>query len=219
MNGESCPAHFLTNPGRSADCGIAADRTRHLPTVMPDPLLSVRAGSTNRAVTTPRCERPLSEWQCQLESETLKSIPKQPAAWRHRVQRREGGMHRLVNVVHFPHPGGEHNPGNRPVMPWNAGRHHRTFLLTSGVWRDTTDGPDRSGEVTIWGEWEPPSDVVHRWAKQPHLPTLLQEPCRTPLPAGKNLQNTDPCSSAIGSDTRIASNLTSSTGNRVACRT
>jgi hypothetical protein len=97
----------------------------------------------------------------------------------------------LVNVVQFPHPGREHNPGPSAVMPWNNGLHRRKFLISDGQW---IGGPNNSGSgpVTFWGEWEPPSRVVQRWRSDGGLPTFLHEPLLTALPDKTELQNTDP---------------------------
>ena len=73
------------------------------------------------------------------------------------------GSRDAVYVVQFPHPGREHNPKDAPVMPWNAGSHARKFMRSPGRLVDR-DGVAHDGSAVFWGEWEPPSRVVDRWA-------------------------------------------------------
>ena len=95
--------------------------------------------------------------------------------------------------VQFPHPGGEHNPPT-PDMPWNVADHRRKFLLTAGRYLDANDDLG-SGELAVWGEWEPPSRVVQRWPADGHLSRALHRPYWI-QPAGSRSwqfrQNTDP---------------------------
>lgn len=100
-------------------------------------------------------------------------------------------MSRQVNVVHFPHPGAEHKPGTGDRMAWNDGRHARKFLLSDASWIDGDDSR-RDGQVTFWGEWEPPSRILSHWEKAADEPTALHAPLLTDLPDGRELQNTDP---------------------------
>jgi hypothetical protein len=54
------------------------------------------------------------------------------------------------------------------------------------------DGETRAGDITFWGEWEPPSTVVARWPREPDLPTFLHKPFLASMPDQPELQNTDP---------------------------
>lgn len=92
--------------------------------------------------------------------------------------------------VQFPHPGGEHTPvGDH--MAWNVGAHRRKFLSTPGRYV-AADGHDAFGELTLWGEWEPPSRVVRRWPTNGRLPRVLHRPYWVrPRDTGFR-QNTDP---------------------------
>ncbi|MCC2275482.1 hypothetical protein LKL35_08605 [Streptomyces sp. ET3-23] len=100
-------------------------------------------------------------------------------------------MSHLVNVVQFPHPGGEHDPGDAEVMPWNSADHRRKFLQRPGRWSDP-QGTVREGKVTFWGEWEAPSRIVGRWPAQGDLPRFLHEPLLSEMPSSGYAQNTDP---------------------------
>jgi hypothetical protein len=93
-------------------------------------------------------------------------------------------------VVQFPHPGGEHSPAIDD-MPWNVDAHRRKFLLTPGSYLDS-DGRLESGEVTLWGEWEPPSPIIRRWPPDGRQPRALHRPYWTRSAAGGFRQNTDP---------------------------
>jgi hypothetical protein len=98
-----------------------------------------------------------------------------------------------VALVRFPHPGPEHNPGDRTFMEWNRGNHARKFLLAAGSWVEPT-GETRVGDVTFWGEWEADSQIVARRSQPavPDGPRWLHRalwPYRNPV--GFH-QNTDP---------------------------
>jgi hypothetical protein len=96
-----------------------------------------------------------------------------------------------ASIVQFPHPGGEHVPRDN-LMAWNTAPHRRKFLKNPGsIVRD--DGTVVfQGPLTLWGEWEPPSTIKHRWEPEPGLPTVLHEPrWEDPGPPGRR-QNTDP---------------------------
>lgn len=94
-----------------------------------------------------------------------------------------------VYIVQFPHPGGEHRPRGS-VMPWNLGPHARKFMLTEGTYGDD-DSTEGHGSIVFWGEWEGPSRVLRRWAKEGPLPRVLHEPFFDTPPSGDR-QNTDP---------------------------
>lgn len=95
-------------------------------------------------------------------------------------------------VVQFPHPGVEHVPPGE-MMPWNTGQgHKRKYLVSQGMTVDVSGATTKEGEVLFWGEWEPPSQVLHRWNRAAELPTVVHAPFWTsPGPSGGR-QNTDP---------------------------
>jgi hypothetical protein len=92
--------------------------------------------------------------------------------------------------VQFPHPGREHAPKSAE-MGWNVGVHARKFMRATGTYLDGTTA--RTGSFTMWGEWEPPSEIVHRFdSPAAGFPRLVHRPIlRKPDDAGWR-QNTDP---------------------------
>jgi hypothetical protein len=94
-------------------------------------------------------------------------------------------------IIQFPHPGGEHVPKG-DEMGWNTGRHQRKFLLSSGRIVDSAGVAQYEGPLTFWGEWEPPSTIMQRWARESRLPTVLHKPYWVDRPAVLHQQNTDP---------------------------
>lgn len=92
--------------------------------------------------------------------------------------------------VQFPHPGGEHVPVGDD-MAWNVADHRRKFLLARGRYLDA-DGQLHRGQVTMWGEWEPPSRVVRRWPADGRLPRALHRPYWFAPGRTGPRQNTDP---------------------------
>lgn len=116
--------------------------------------------------------------------------------------------------VQFPHPGGEH----RTVldeMPWNRGSHRRKFMRSAGRYINRA-GEVRAGDLTFWGEWEPPSLIESRWPRDGQLPRALHIPYwRRPADDGPR-QNTDPwvwgdqmlysnCKQTVGPEQRATS--------------
>ena len=99
-----------------------------------------------------------------------------------------------VFVVQFPHPGPEHNPGHIPRLPWrmawNTDGHGRKFMRSPGRYVDKSDVLS-AAELTFWGEWEPPSDIVEAWSASGSLPRLLHVPVWERI-APPDRQNTDP---------------------------
>ncbi|MHB8449243.1 MAG: hypothetical protein ACYDAQ_02065 [Mycobacteriales bacterium] len=93
-------------------------------------------------------------------------------------------------AIQFPHPGPEHRPTGE-VTAWNRGMHRRKFLRSHGQYVDG-DGQLQSGNFAFWGEWEPDSRVVERWAPSGRLPQFLHEPFLDPPIDGSWRQNTDP---------------------------
>ena len=114
----------------------------------------------------------------------------------------------MLSVVQFTHPGPEHghdrnNPG---IKSWNTGPHKRKFLLSKGTYVDKYDSVS-SGQITFWGEWEPPSTVqaltqpqknplYPKWLHRPYLPSKIPSPINQSTSCGGchggSYQNTDP---------------------------
>lgn len=95
-------------------------------------------------------------------------------------------------IVHFPHPGGEHDAKRKqPVFPWNTGRHHRKYLRSPGVYIGS-DGERVMDDLVFWGEWEAASRVAASWPSEGKLPTYLHEPFWTVPETDDFRQNTDP---------------------------
>lgn len=92
--------------------------------------------------------------------------------------------------VQFPHPGGEHVPAGDD-MAWNVAAHRRKFLLARGRYVDA-HGQLHRGQLTMWGEWEPPSRVMHRWPADGRLPRVLHRPYWFDPGHTGPRQNTDP---------------------------
>ena len=97
-------------------------------------------------------------------------------------------------VVQFPHPGPEHNPRPlRPLpwrMPWNTSDHRRKFMRSPGRYVDRNNICSAE-ELTLWGEWEPPSDIVEEWPASNSLPRFLHVPVWE-RSAPPTRQNSDP---------------------------
>ena len=95
-------------------------------------------------------------------------------------------------VVHFPHPGREHNPGRSSRQPWNtSSEHRRKFLRNPGSYV-ADDGTLAEAELAFWGEWEAPSYPIDGWAPSGDLPCFLQEPVWERPRFNGPRQNTDP---------------------------
>lgn len=109
--------------------------------------------------------------------------------------------------VQFPHPGGEHVPAG-DEMAWNLGAHRRKFLLARGRYLGA-DGQPYRGQVTMWGEWEPPSRVVRRWPADGRLPRVLHRPYWSDPGRTGPRQNTDPW---VWGPTMVYSNCKQITG-------
>ena len=92
--------------------------------------------------------------------------------------------------VQFPHPARKHVPPGEE-MPWNAGKHRRKFLIAPGRHCDH-DARVGEGDLVFWGEWEPPSRVVRRWAADNRLPRALHRPYWIRPNNREFRQNTDP---------------------------
>jgi hypothetical protein len=116
----------------------------------------------------------------------------------HALKLRRGGSggsmtDEKVAVVQFPHPGGEHDPGEADVMEWNDAGHRRKFMRAAGRYVDDS-GVLRTGTVTFWGEWEAQSRVVRRYPRSgAGMPRFLHEPfLQRPGDLRALRQNTDP---------------------------
>lgn len=95
-------------------------------------------------------------------------------------------------IVQLNHPEPEHRPpGDLPHQEWNIAKHRRKFLLSRGRWLSESNGTPLEGELTFWGEWEPPSCVIMRWVRDHSLPRFLHRPFWDRPPRGQR-QNTDP---------------------------
>ena len=104
--------------------------------------------------------------------------------------------------VQFPHPGGEHSPDHGDRKEWNPTRtargrdnpHGRKFLEIGGAWLESLDSEEANeGKLWAWGEWEPESRVLRRFAPSSDgLPRYLWEPTWLPKKDYKGLHNTDP---------------------------
>jgi hypothetical protein len=104
-----------------------------------------------------------------------------------------------VRVVQFPHPGKEHSAGASGVRRWPSGNepHRRTFLQNPALYRTTIDGPDQSGDVAFWGEWEGEARLIAELDPTMEGPRFLcaPNPHGQPPPVaadGTPPQNTDP---------------------------
>jgi len=103
-----------------------------------------------------------------------------------------GGLRK--GVLQFPHPGAEHRP-TADEMDWNRGEHRRKFLLSPGSVLEDDGAVHRHEDLCLWGEWEAPSLVVHRWPTRGRLaglPRVLHRPRLAPLPSTGIVQNSDP---------------------------
>lgn len=98
----------------------------------------------------------------------------------------------MAQVVHFPHPGGEHAPRGEG-MDWNTRPgHKRKYLVAPGRTATITGAVSPEQTLLFWGEFEAPSRVVHRWTPAGDLPTVVHDPYWIrPGPDGPR-QNTDP---------------------------
>jgi len=95
--------------------------------------------------------------------------------------------------VQLIHPGGEHKPDHGAMRKWNRGDHARKFLQVPGRYRPLPDTVDRDDEIVFWGEWEPESRVVARYASPvPAGPQYLYEPFYLHHDRDSWRQNTDP---------------------------
>jgi hypothetical protein len=106
-----------------------------------------------------------------------------------------------IRVVQFPHPGPEHQVPASGVRPWPPADpdhpHRRTFLQSRATYRTALDGPEQTGDVTFWGEWEGEARLITElepMTEGPHFlcaPNPQGQPPPT-APDGTPPQNTDP---------------------------
>jgi len=96
--------------------------------------------------------------------------------------------------VKFLHPGGEHQPDSRSSdhKAWNDGPHRRKFMVGAGQIIDRDGGRPRSSRISFWGEWEPPSTIVHSFGQESRMPQYVHEPFLEFPEHHNSLQNTDP---------------------------
>lgn len=98
----------------------------------------------------------------------------------------------MPRIIQFIHPGPEHQHGGASRMPWNRDGHKRKFLVSPGRAVDR-NGVESDGKYVFWGEWEPPSEIIERWAKKGDHPTALHKPVwKAPEDQEAFRQNTDP---------------------------
>lgn len=97
---------------------------------------------------------------------------------------------RVLAFVQFPHPGGEHSVAQASVWNPSCRAHARKFLIAPGEYAER--GSKVRADLVFWGEWEPPSEVVHKWKPDAGKPRSLQRPYWGQPPGGSKLQNTDP---------------------------
>ena len=104
----------------------------------------------------------------------------------------------MATIVQFMHPGGEPKDVTpNAIYPWNTGKEHfRKFMKVNGkylIGRDNNNkfNSVKSGEIVLWGEWEPQS-YVERIGKpnKNGLPEYLHIPVLTEK-SSKGI-NTDP---------------------------
>ena len=103
--------------------------------------------------------------------------------------------------IQFPHPGPEHlpKPKDAKCIEWNqnTNEHKRKFMQVSGSWI-TKDNQEHSGDLWMWGEWEPQSKLLDRNGKleddREDTPKYLWQPkLKQPLDNDyTKLHNTDP---------------------------
>lgn len=94
----------------------------------------------------------------------------------------------------FVHPGSEHGPDkNSQIKSWNRRDHRRKFLETSANVFDPKKGVIKSVCVRYWGEWEPESRVIAKFAPKNFGPKWLHSPVKPIRRDIQNiLKNTDP---------------------------
>jgi hypothetical protein len=94
--------------------------------------------------------------------------------------------------VQFPHPGSERDANGQDHVPWSTSDtpHTRKFLRAHGTY--LTEDRVVSGPLAFWGEWEPPSRIIHAFAlADDRNPRWLHEPLwQGPVP--RSAHNTDP---------------------------
>ena len=117
-------------------------------------------------------------------------------------------------VVQFTHPGGEHHPDAPGIKRWNRVAHQRKFMRTAGILLDATREV-HTGEVLLWGEWEPPSTVEALVAPGPDYPRYLIARFSNPAPSSPVIRTpTRSCSATRSSIPAVSNGEASLTGIR-----
>ena len=102
----------------------------------------------------------------------------------------------MPSFVQFIHPGGEHGQDAVGRKGWNAGEHRRKFMRVEGQYVERPGARVVAGEVVLWGEWEPQSEVTVIADRIPGGPRWLHRPFYVRPDVytrdGMALQNTDP---------------------------
>ncbi|MBU1692650.1 MAG: hypothetical protein KKC51_01670 [Verrucomicrobia bacterium] len=96
--------------------------------------------------------------------------------------------------VQFIHPGLEHEPDSEYGRSWNTEPHRRKFLKQPGRCLSALEGRPVDADLVFWGEFEPPSRLLKRYADPGRdEPRLLFAPeLKAFGPSDPPLMNTDP---------------------------
>ncbi len=94
--------------------------------------------------------------------------------------------------VQLMHPGGEAKlKRGSAAIGWNREAHARKYMRCPGDY--VSGGKPVSGLIEFWGEWEPESEVIEEWGRQPdRKPQRVWQPCYERKANYAGLQNTDP---------------------------
>lgn len=97
------------------------------------------------------------------------------------------------HFIQFPHPGREARP-EQTSWASCSDPHVRKFLQVFGTYRCLVEGPDKSGGIGFWGEWEAGSVCTPTsGGGDKGLPTYVHRPrIPDPMRRPRRPQNTDP---------------------------
>ena len=102
----------------------------------------------------------------------------------------------MPSFVQFIHPGGEHGRDAVGRKGWNVADHRHKFMRVEGQHVERPGAKPVGGEVVLWGEWEPESEVAAIVKRLPGGPRGLHRPYYVRPGAFRwgeqGLQNTDP---------------------------